>query len=620
MMIQNQDTLSLAGNNLPSTFACRLQYWARLRPTHLAYAFLEGGEVVDALNFKDLQTRVEQLAYCIEQNTQRNDRVLLLLNPGLDYVVAFLACVWVQRIAVTAYAPTSEKNSGRLRTLCMDAEPALVLYSHSHVDKVQQLLGAVCRAQMLAIEEAWQHPKHQAPPCIQAIDDIAFLQYTSGSTSDPKGVMVSHANLWHNSQAIYQRFGHTLESRVVSWLPPYHDMGLIGGILQSLYGGFSSYLMSPIEFLQRPQRWLQAISKYAGTSAGGPNFAYQLCVDRVKDEHMAGLDLSHWHVAFNGAEPIGSHTLEQFTRKFGQWGFKAGSVFACYGLAEATLLLASGQAGEGARAVGFEAEALTQGRAVLATAPRVSNARMLVSCGRVVDDHALCIVDPQTSALCADGEVGEICFAGPSVAQGYWRKSETTTLTFAYSVQKKVDTVYLRTGDLGFVCGGELFVNGRLKDLIIIKGVNYHPADIEQLLQRQGLVQGLCGIAAVGVLIDDAEKLVVLLEVESKLRQATELEQRMAQVRTQVFEEFKLTPHAVFVLRAGALPRTSSGKIQRQHSGVLCALALAATVDDKPWPSALASWAPHLLAVAVSGRLMYTAPTISCHEPLIASA
>jgi acyl-CoA synthetase (AMP-forming)/AMP-acid ligase II len=302
---------------------------------------------------------------------------------------------------------------------------------------------------------------------------LAFLQYTSGSTATPKGVMVSHGNLLHNEAIIQQAFAQTSESVIVSWLPLYHDMGLIGNVLQPLYVGAHSVLMSPVAFLQSPFRWLKAISHYRATTSGGPNFAYDLCVRKITEEQKAGLDLSSWQLAFNGAEPIRAETLDRFAKAFASCGFRREAFFPCYGLAEATLFVA-GKTQSNAPAVikHFETAALSNNRVIEAT-DESQDRLSLVGCGGPGMGQTILIVNPETARVCPPGDVGEIWVSGASVAGGYWNQPEATERTFHASLAESSAGPFLRTGDLGFLQAGELFVTGRLKDLIIIRGRNH---------------------------------------------------------------------------------------------------------------------------------------------------
>ncbi|MCA9927204.1 MAG: AMP-binding protein, partial [Anaerolineales bacterium] len=380
----------------------------------------------------------------------------------------------------------------------------------------------------------------------------AFLQYTSGSTGNPKGVILSHGNLLENSADIYRCFGHHADSQGVIWLPPYHDMGLIGGILQPLYGAFPVTLLSPLDFLKRPLRWLEAISKYRATTSGGPNFAYDLCVRKVTPAQLNTLDLSSWDLAFNGAEPIRPESLRRFTETFSRCGFRYEAFYPCYGLAEATLIASGG-----------EKAAAPITRPFPSTPTQNSEpAQMLTGCGHSLPRQSIVIANPQTRQQCVPGDIGEIWISGPSVAQGYWGKAEETAVTFAATLADNNAGPFLRTGDLGFLQDGELFVTGRIKDLVIIRGRNHYPQDIETTTeQAHPALRPGCS-AAFAVTAADAEQLVVVVEVDQR-HPNLDPEAVAQTVRERIAAAHDVQPHAVVLIKARTIPKTSSGKIQR---------------------------------------------------------
>ncbi len=456
------------------------------------------------------------------------------------------------------------------------------------------------------------------PPEIDG-ETLAFLQYTSGSTGAPKGVKIVHSNLMHNLEVIYKCFGHHDESAGVIWLPPYHDMGLIGGVLQPLYGGFPVTLMSPLMFLQNPFRWLQAISRYRGTTSGGPNFAYEFCTRKIPEERLELLDLSSWDLAFNGAEPIHYDTLERFAAKFAPCGFRKEAFYPCYGMAEATLMVSGGVKGAPVVTKMVDGPALTENRVVVVGDE--GEGRILVGCGVAVPGHGVAIVHPETGVRCADGEIGEIWAIGPSIARGYWEKPELSDATFgavikddeavaphppallsqgerggtdeaalvaphppaplsqgerggtdeAAPLSPETPSKYLRTGDLGFLAAGQLFVTGRLKDLIIVGGQNHYPQDIERTVEAAHPSIRPSSVAAFAVEVEDSEKLVVLAEVERRPRnlvspngsEVLNVKEVIQSIRRSVWEHHDLLVDSALLLKPGGIPKTSSGKIQR---------------------------------------------------------
>jgi len=424
------------------------------------------------------------------------------------------------------------------------------------------------------LAEEWREPDVGS-------DTLAFLQYTSGSTGAPKGVMVSHGNLLHNSAYINYVQENEADSIGGTWLPPFHDMGLIEGILQPLYNGYPCYLMSPAAFLQRPIRWLQMISRYKVTNSGAPNFAYDLCVHKIAPEQRETLDLSKWRVAYNGAEPIRKDVLERFAQAFGDCGFRWNALYPVYGLAEATLMVSSGRRKYEPVFCTVNAEALEKHRIVeVPEDQQVEDSRnkveakrnlshsggtqTLVASGRIIEDYMqVAIVHPELLTRCPSGEVGEIWLKGPSVAQGYWNRFDETKHTFQAYMADTGDGPYMRTGDLGFVNDGELFVTGRIKDLIILRGQNFYPQDIELTVEGSHPALQPGGGAAFSVEIGGEERLVVVQEVERSYRRKLDVDEVIGAIRQAVVEEYELGVYAIVLIKPLSIPKTSSGKIQR---------------------------------------------------------
>jgi amino acid adenylation domain-containing protein len=544
-----------------------LRWRAAHQPNQQSYTFLLDGEAAEArLAYAEVDRQARAIGALLQDAGAAGERILLLYPPGLDYVAAFFGCLYAGAVAVPAYPPNParlERTLPRLQAIVNDAQPLVALTTTPILSMVgllssmspdfQKLRWLATDALPPTLADEWRDPAAQPAT-------LAFLQYTSGSTAAPKGVMLTHANLLHNSLLIHQAFAHSTASQGVIWLPPYHDMGLIGGIIQPLYAGFPVTLMSPVDFLQRPLRWLQAISRYHATTSGGPNFAYDLCVRKITPEQRATLDLSSWTVAFNGAEPIRPETLERFAEAFAPCGFRAEAFYPCYGLAEATLIVSGGLAGDQPVVRGFAGAALDQHQVHAITATS-ADARVLVGSGRVLADQQIAIADPAHGRVCAAGTVGEIWVGGPSVAQGYWRRAELTEQTFHAQLPGS-DGSFLRTGDLGFVWESELFVTGRLKDLIIIRGRNHYPQDIELTVERShpALRPG-CG-AAVAVDVGGEERLVIVQEVERQHRNV-DLDVVAGAVRQAVAAAHEVHAYAVVLLKPGGIPKTSSGKVQR---------------------------------------------------------
>src|SRR5215210_3204321 len=532
-------------------------------PERPAYTFLAEGEEEGArLTYGELDARARALAARLQRLGLAGERALLLYPPGLDFVAAFLGCLYAGTVAVPAYPPRSARMLPRLRSIAGDSRPAVALTTSDLLRQVEGLAGRLpelAGVRWLAADgpgdadaglaAEWREPEGGG-------ETLAFLQYTSGSTALPKGVMVGHGNLVHNEEMIQAAFGQSERSVIVGWLPLYHDMGLIGNVLQPLYAGASCVLMSPVAFLQRPSRWLRAISRYRATTSGGPSFAYELCVRRIPVAERRGLDLSSWEVAFNGAEPVRAETLERFAEAFGPAGFRREAFYPCYGLAEATLFVSGGTAGAPPAVGSFRAVDLELGQATMDPA-----GRRLVGCGGPWLEQEIAVVDPRTGRRCPGERVGEVWVAGPSVAQGYWQRPEETERTFRARIEGEGGRPFLRTGDLGFLRDGELFVTGRLKDLIILRGRNHYPQDLELTAEEShpALRQG--SGAAFSVEAAGEERLVVVQELER--RQEGEAAEAAEAVRRAVAETHEVQVHEVVLVRAGTIPKTSSGKIQR---------------------------------------------------------
>ncbi len=567
-----------------STLVELTRWKAEHEPAKRVYTFLMEGEPAERyLTHSELDRRARAIAAALQQRVGKGERVLLLYPPGLDYIAAYFGCLYAGVIAVPAYPPRLNRPDTRLQAIVDDSQAVLALATGQLVHSIQVEHRAAHTPKLEALQwlatdsfdspepatspvgydtvspelaESWHEPDITG-------DSLAFLQYTSGSTSTPRGVMVSHANLLHNSSLIQYFFGLSPESRGVSWLPPYHDMGLIGGVLQPLYTGFPVILFSPLAFLQNPFRWLQVISDNRATSTGGPNFAYDLCVRQTSPEQRKTLDLSCWTLAFNGAEPIRADTLERFVEAFGPYGFRREAFYPCYGLAEATLIVARGKQGQLPIIRTVNASALADKRVVEVPAGG-EGTRPLVSSGQAPPSQKIVIANPETLALCPEDRVGEIWISGPSVAQGYWRRPEETERTFRARLAGTNEGPFLRTGDLGFLKDSKLFITGRLKDLIIIRGRKYYPQDLELAAESSHPALNPGSGAAFAIEAEGEERLVIVNELKRSHRRV-DVEEVARAVRTAISEQYELRTYAVVLLKPGTIPKTSSGKIQRYN-------------------------------------------------------
>ncbi len=558
-----------------ATFADLLHARAQDQPDRLAYAFLADGESDELrLSYAETDRRARAVAAGLRAAGARpGARAMIVLPPGLDYVTALFGCLYAGVVAVPVYPPDPfqlERSLPRLRAVAHDAGPGFGLTSApllGFLDEVTRLAPELGALRWLAVDTV-PDPAGDSDPVPSAPEETALLQYTSGSTAEPRGVLLTHANLLHNSGLIQDFFHATPDSRGLVWLPPYHDMGLIGGLLQPLYGGFPVTLMSPLHFLEDPLRWLRAIDRFRATTSGGPNFAYDLCARKCDPDQAAELDLSGWRVAFNGAEPVRPETLRRFARTFAASGFRPDAFLPCYGLAEATLIVSGTGGWTGSdRPPAALAPAVEVDRGALArheVAPSGDGPVVrLAACGRSAPDQRIAIVDPATGTQCPPDRVGEIWVSGPSVAAGYWGRPEETQRVFGARLPGG-EGPFLRTGDLGFLQDGQLVVTGRLRDLIIIRGRNHYPQDIELTAERADpVLRPGCAAAFLAPAEGPDHRLVLVQEVRRQPA-PVDVAGLVARIREAVAREHGLRVHTVVLIPAGAMPKTSSGKVQRR--------------------------------------------------------
>lgn len=542
-----------------------LRWRALNQPDQTAYTVLFDGEAVGSrLTYAALDRRVRALAAQLEQLNAAGERVLLLYPPGLEYIIAYFACLHAGAVAVPLYPPRHSRHLARVQAIASDAHPQFALTTKKLLSQTATMLDAepeLARIYLIAGDSVPEELADKWTGIEIERNSPAHLQYTSGSTATPKGVMVTHGNLMHNSEYIARGFAHSPASISLTWLPHFHDMGLLDGIIQPLYSGFPSFLMSPTTFLQQPYLWLQAISRFRVTHSGGPNFAYDLCVRSISEAQITTLDLGSWRVAYNGAEPVRAESLERFAARFASCGFRRSAFYPAYGLAEATLKVTGGSCAEEAVFLVTQSDALKQNRAVEVTADD-PQATTLVSVGRPALGTSVRIVNPETRRECAGNQIGEIWIAGPSVANGYWNRPEETEETFHAYLADNSEGPFLRSGDLGFFKDDELYVTGRLKELIIIRGLNHYPQDIELTVDTSNpFLRPGCG-AAFSIEVEDEERLVVVQELGR--RQPPDFATVIADVRRAIAEQHELQAYAVVLVRLGAVPKTSSGKIQRR--------------------------------------------------------
>ena len=543
----------------PENFVGRLQQLASLRaddPALIVVAEREGESFERVLSYQAFATRVRALAAQLQRRFEPGDRVLILLDNDEHYAVSLFACFHAGVIAVPVFPPESARpqHLARLLGIAQDAGPRGILTLAALGDLVAGAARSLGEPTIVAVDEIDLAAASGWRDCEPGADDIAFLQYTSGSTSAPKGVMVTHGNLMANERAIRQGLSIGADDRFLVWSPLFHDMGLIGGLLQPFYSGIPCVLTTPRYFLERPVRWLELVSRHRATISGGPDFAYRLCVERVKDSQIDGLDLSSWRVAYTGAEPVRQDTMDAFIERYRPRGFDPGAVYPCYGLAEATLFVSGGERGRGMAVQRYDAAALAQREVVPA-----ADGRALVGCGQAPDGHRIRIADAVSGECIDTGRIGEILVAGPSIAAGYWGKPAESAETFVVRDGQR----WLCTGDLGFVDGGELFVAGRLKDMIIVRGHNVYPHDVERAIEAEVEAVRKGRVAAFAVGTDGGEGVGVCAEVSRGLQKLIAPQALADAIGAAVAEQCGEPPEVVVLLNPGALPKTSSGKLQR---------------------------------------------------------
>jgi acyl-CoA synthetase (AMP-forming)/AMP-acid ligase II/acyl carrier protein len=544
-----------------ATLADTLRHWARVRPEGTAYTFLLDGERDELhLTYGQLDRKAAAIALALAEVAAPGDRALLVYPPGLEFVAAFFGCLYAGVVAVPVFPPGPARPLGALERVALDAGAKAAL-----IDAPSEALAGPLLASSEALGRVPRVvtdllPAGAAGAALRPPPDpgaLAFLQYTSGSTREPKGVRVTHRNLMAQQAFIKRAFRHDERTVVVGWLPVYHDMGLIGNVMQPLYLGTRCVLMSPFDFLSSPLRWLRAIARYRATTSGGPNFGYELCVRKFRPEAAAGLDLQSWEVAYNGAEPLRPATIARFAETYAPYGFRRESFLACYGLAEATLAVSTG----GAPVAHFDREGLERRRAVPAP-PGSPSARALVGSGDTLLGRVE-VVDPERRVRCEPGQVGEVWLESECVADGYWRRAEGDPSFGARLSDDAADGPFLRTGDLAFLRGGELFIVGRIKDTLVLRGRNHYAHDLEAAAEAShpGLRPGCA--AAFAVERDGEERAVVVQELAAAA--STQAAAAAEAIRLAVARESGVALDAVVLVAPRTVAKTSSGKIRRQE-------------------------------------------------------
>ncbi len=557
-----------------STVVDVLLHRAATQPTQTAYTFLADGEnESDSCTYQELDIQARAIAARLLTKVKSGDRALLVYpyTAGLEFIAAFMGCLYAGVIAVTDYPRQHIKSLSQYSDRIVNSQAAIALTTQEFADRVKNQLFAnpgmamklqampwiaSDRINLATAASIWQQP-HIDP------DTLAFLQYTSGSTGNPKGVMVTHGNVLHNSEVIYQSFGHHDQTKILMWLPMFHDMGLIGGVMQPLYAGTPAVLMSPIALAQKPFLWLQALDRYQITTSGGPNFAYDLLCQKITPEQIASLDLSHWEVAFTGAEPVRAETLIKFAELYKPCGFKKEAFYPCYGMAEGTLFITGGNAQDYPKIAYLDKKALTEDQ-VVAIEPEEANAKAVVSCGYSWLGDKVIIVDPQSLTECEADHVGEIWATGAGIGKGYWQQTEQTEYTFNAYLSDTQEGPFLRTGDLGFIRDGELYITGRIKDMMILWGRNHYPQHIEETVESCHPALRTNHGAAFSIEVNGEEQLIIAHEINRTDLRGLNIEEVIGAIRQSVGEQNLANVFAVALLKTGSIPKTSSGKIQRR--------------------------------------------------------
>lgn len=544
-----------------------LEDTVRHTPQKSAFTYLSNGILHESVTYSELVSEAKQLASLMQQQQLTGKRALIMFPSSISYIKTFLACLFAKVTAIPVYPPTLSKNLNRITSIMQHSSADVILTTSKLQNHVSKFNIEMPRNTKWICVDTIEFPPVNTyiQPDIHG-DTMAFLQYTSGSTSAPKGVMITHNNILYNEEMIRNAFGNSRDSKILGWLPLYHDMGLIGNVLQPLYLGASSVLMDPLDFLQKPIRWLKAISEFQSEISGGPNFAYELCIKKIKDDEIATLDLTSWEVAFNGAEPIRSETLLAFSKKFKSAGFKMKSFYPCYGMAEATLLITGGNRAHDPIIKSFNFEKLKENKVVELSSPSTET-RTLVSSGTTQLNQSIAIVDPITNELCTEGTIGEIWVSGRNVAKGYLHGEHPDTFTGRIHNNSND---YLKTGDLGFLNQEQLFVTGRNKDVIVLRGKNFFPQDIEKAVENTSVCLSPSASAAFSTVYQNEEKLVVIAELERSYRPRKEnvkeefdSEQLLKDIRKNIMQEFGVQPYAIHLIKTGSILKTSSGKIRR---------------------------------------------------------
>jgi acyl-CoA synthetase (AMP-forming)/AMP-acid ligase II/acyl carrier protein len=532
----------------------------------LLYRYLEDGLIeTDRITYRQLWEKSVKVAASIQSKCNKGDRIIMLFPAGIGFIVSLFGCFLSGTVGVPVYTPKKNRGFDRFSSILSNCQPSLILGTERLLADVENNFKEepVLRdIPKLSYESSVDSSYGSwAEPDIDP-DDPAILQYTSGSTGDPNGVTVTHGNILFNSEFIKRAFGHDENLVGMNWLPGFHDMGLIGALLQPVYVGGNNSIIPPGTFLLRPQNWLKSIGKYKAVTAGGPNFAFDYCCERISDDMLDDIDLHTVRPLFCGAEPIKMETLEKFAEKFKDCNFSIDQFYPCYGLAENTLIVTGGELDAKPVYLNVDAKKLEQGVVEVASANSESPVQTLVGCGYPMVGTTVCIVDPTHQKILQNGKVGEIWVSGPSVARSYWHNDRKSKETF-HAFTDNGKGPFMRTGDLGFIHGGQLFITGRIKDLIIIRGLNHYPHDIEHTVENSHDALQLSGSAAFSADMGHGEELVIVCEVKRTAIRTLDADEVIRRLRESISAKHQVEIAALTLVRPGSIPKTSSGKIRR---------------------------------------------------------
>ncbi|MEK7433764.1 MAG: fatty acyl-AMP ligase [Cyanobacteriota bacterium] len=528
----------------------------------LAYCMVSKNEIIDSYTYKDLDNRAKSIAGFLQSKNLNKERVIIALPQSLDFIAAFFGCLYAGVMVVPSYPPYNQKQTKRIKSIAKDSQADFIIASNKVINLFDSSDDSleINDFKFIDIDEIKDDFISNYKENEIKIDDIAFIQYTSGSTGLPKGVVINHENIMTNVAMLGEVFRNTSKDIFGGWLPFFHDMGLVTMILRTIYFGSTAYLMTPIDFIKNPISWLEMISKYKITDSGSPNFGYDACFNEISDDLIKNLDLSHWRVAFNGAEPIREMTIKNFSQKFSSTGFKEESFLPCYGMAEVTVFISGSMGGDLPVFESISTEEFEKGKIKLDIG---KNSKMLVSSGRLPSNEIIKIVNPDELTSCNNSEIGEIWVSGKHVGKGYWNKPEISKQIFEAFTTDTNEGPFLRTGDLGFMKNGELFITGRLKDLIIIRGKNYAPQDIEFVAESVNeSIKNNCS-SAFSIDVNDEEVLIIIAEIDKKYSENIDIEKIKNLVRRKVSSECGLSIYDFVLIKNNTIPRTTSGKIQR---------------------------------------------------------